>query len=205
MAVTTMPDTRECILDATDALMQRFGFRKMTMDDVAREAGVSRRTIYTYFPSKEELGLSSIARVVALAQRRMADASNADGTHAERLRKMLVGRVMARVESVRDYRQSLDELFEAVRPAYMERRKRNFETETRLIRDLIQDGVTAREFDVKDPALAAEMLLKATNAYLPYSLSVADLGDTDAIRKEVSAMAELLIRGLRRFPEGKLS
>ena len=45
------------------------------------------------------------------------------------------------------------------------------------------------------------MLLRATNAFLPYSLSVAELGDPEAIRKDVAAMAELLIRGLRFSPK----
>lgn len=203
MAISTLTDTREAILDATDTLMQRFGFRKMTMDDIAKEAGISKRTIYTYFPSKEEVGLSSIARVVALAQSRMAKAFEGKGSHSARLREMLVGRVMARVESVRDYHQSLDELFEAVRPAYMERRKQNFETETEMIRDLIDQGNAAGEFAVENAKRAAEMLLRATNAFLPYSLSVAELGDTEAIRKDVAAMAELLIRGLRFSPKEK--
>ena len=197
MALATATDTREAILDATDTLMQRFGFRKMTMDDIAREAGISKRTIYTYFPSKEEVGLSSIARVVSSAQARMAAAFEGEGSHSQRLQQMLVGRVMARVESVRDYRQSLDELFEAVRPAYMERRQKNFETETGMIRDLIEQGNIAGEFAVEYPKRAAEMLLRATNAFLPYSLSVAELGDTEAIRKDVTSMADLLIRGLR--------
>src|SRR5690606_6409338 len=43
-------ETREAILDATDRLLATRGFRKLTMDDIAAEAGVSRRTIYMYFP-----------------------------------------------------------------------------------------------------------------------------------------------------------
>src|SRR5688572_22351428 len=101
MAAPNITDTREAILDATDRLMQRFGFRKMTMDDIAREAGVSKRTIYTYFPSKEEVGLSSIARVVSYAQEQMRAAAAAEGPHSGRLKEMLIVRVMARVESVR--------------------------------------------------------------------------------------------------------
>ena len=45
-------ETREAILDAPDRLLTTRGFRSVTMDDIAGEAGVSRRTIYMYFPSK---------------------------------------------------------------------------------------------------------------------------------------------------------
>ena len=39
---STEASTEEQILDATDRLIGRFGLKKMTMEDVAREAGVSR-------------------------------------------------------------------------------------------------------------------------------------------------------------------
>lgn len=190
-------DTRESILDAADALMQQFGFRKMTMDDIAREAGISKRTIYTYFPSKEEVGLSSIARVVAHAQATMRDAAELSGSASERLQEMLVGRVMARIECVGEYRQSLDELFEAVRPTYMERRKEAFSVESGLIETVLLEGNAAGEFAVPAPRRTAEILLRATNAFLPYSLSVAELGEVEAIRNGVAEMSQILIRGLR--------
>lgn len=197
MAIQAPLDTREAILDATDRLMQRFGFRKMTMDDIAKEAGVSKRTIYTYFPGKDEVGLNSIARVVASAQAQMRKAAEGKGTHAERLHHMLVNRVMTRVESVSAYRQSLDELFEVVRPAYLERRRQAFATESMLIADLIDEGRKAGEFSVESPWRVAELMLRATNAFLPYSLSVAELGEIKEIRDGVEDMAALLIRGIR--------
>jgi len=198
VAIQTVSDTRELILDATDRLMQRYGFRKMTMDDIAREAGISKRTIYTHFPSKEEVGLSSIARVVAFAQRQMRAAAASEGPRSDRLMQMLVVRVMARVESVREYRESLDDLFEVVRPAYMLRRQASFEIEQSLLAALIREGVSVGDFVSVNPEKDAEAMLRATHAYLPYSLSVAELGDSEAIRAGVVAIAELMIKGLQK-------
>ena len=198
VAAPTVTDTAELILDATDRLMRRYGFRKMTMDDIAREAGISKRTIYTHFPSKEEVGLSSIARVVRQAHDEMRAAAASRGPYSERLKQMLVCRVVARVERVRDYRESLNELFEAVRPAYMLRRQASFEQELALVSALISEGVAAGEFESKSVKVDAEAMLRATHAYLPYSLSVAELGDTDAIRAGVIAIADLLIKGLQK-------
>jgi AcrR family transcriptional regulator len=55
---------RDAVLDATERLLGRCGYQKMTMDDIAREAGVGRRTLYLHFTGKEEIALSSIDRVV---------------------------------------------------------------------------------------------------------------------------------------------
>lgn len=43
------------ILDATAALVARYGYDKTTMDDIAREAGVSKGALYLHFKSKEAL------------------------------------------------------------------------------------------------------------------------------------------------------
>ena len=47
--------TQRRILDATAVCLGRFGFAKTTLDDVAREAGCSRATLYRYFPGKTAL------------------------------------------------------------------------------------------------------------------------------------------------------
>lgn len=43
------------MIEAARKLFHRFGFKKVSMDEIAREAGVTKKTIYMYFGSKEEL------------------------------------------------------------------------------------------------------------------------------------------------------
>jgi len=51
-----MVDTRQRILGATYACVARWGLSKTTVEDAAREAGLSRATVYRYFPGgREEL------------------------------------------------------------------------------------------------------------------------------------------------------
>lgn len=187
--------TRDAILDATDRLMARFGFRKMSMDDIAKEARVSKRTIYGYFSGKEEVGLSSIGRVVEGAQETLRSISNSDLDQEEKLEQMLVERVMRRVNAVQDYYQSLDELFEIVRPSYMKQRRLYFETEAGLIAGVLAEGY------VDPPSETATTLLLATNAFLPYSLSVRELGEPEQIRAGLTAMVSLLLKGLTKKPK----
>lgn len=46
---------RNAILDAAGQLFTEQGLDRTTMDEVSRAAGYSKRTVYAYFPSKEEL------------------------------------------------------------------------------------------------------------------------------------------------------
>ena len=46
---------KEQIIEAARNLFHQFGFKKVSMDEIAKEAGVTKKTIYMYFSSKEEL------------------------------------------------------------------------------------------------------------------------------------------------------
>src|SRR6516164_4602069 len=115
-------DTRESLLDAMERLLARYGYKKTTMDDLAREAGIGKGTIYLHFPSKEEVALSSIDRVVERVQERLRALAASSLSAEDRLREMLAERVLMRFDSVQAYSQGLDDLFESLRPAYMARR-----------------------------------------------------------------------------------
>jgi AcrR family transcriptional regulator len=52
----------ERILDAAATLLGRWGYRKTTIDDVAREAGVAKGTIYLHWKDKTELFRAAIWR-----------------------------------------------------------------------------------------------------------------------------------------------
>ena len=60
----------ERILEAAATLLVRWGFRKTTIDDVAREAGVAKGTIYLHWRDKNELFRAAI---IHAQQQAMAD------------------------------------------------------------------------------------------------------------------------------------
>lgn len=56
-------EARHLLLDAAEACFARLGFDKTTVDDVADEAGVSRRTVYRYVSGRDELLTGVLARI----------------------------------------------------------------------------------------------------------------------------------------------
>ena len=70
----TIP-VRTRILEATFACIARYGLAKTTMDDAAKEAGLSRATVYRHFPGgRDELVQEVIAWEVARFFVRLAEA-----------------------------------------------------------------------------------------------------------------------------------
>jgi AcrR family transcriptional regulator len=50
-----MSDTKQEILNTTRTLFMRYGIKSVTMDDIARELGISKKTLYQSFENKQEL------------------------------------------------------------------------------------------------------------------------------------------------------
>jgi AcrR family transcriptional regulator len=184
------------ILDAAEQLLGRLGYQKMTMDDIAAEARISRRTIYLHFPSKEDVALATIDRIVERLLVRLKQHAAAEAPWDERLRRMLLERVMFRFDSVRGYYHGIDEIFRSLRAAYMERRARYFAAEAKVFATVLGNAPRARNTSGRKPELLAESLLLATNSLLPSGLSPRELGERPKVEAQAVRIIELVVAGL---------
>lgn len=53
--MTDTPSNRDRILQAAEKLFRRLGIRSVTMDDIARELGMSKKTLYQEFNNKADI------------------------------------------------------------------------------------------------------------------------------------------------------
>ena len=187
---------KDSILDATDRLLARYGYRKMTVEDIAVEAGIGKGTIYLHFTSKEEVVLSHIDRIVERLKERLREIAGSDATAAERLRLMLMTRVLFRFDSVQHYTQSINDLLAALRAGFLARRAHYFEAEAQIFAEVLRAGREAGELGFDDEHATAHALLQATNGLLPYSLSTSELGSRREVSQRVSDVADLILRGV---------
>lgn len=190
------PDLRTRVLNAADRLLARYGYRKMTVEDIATEAGIGKGSVYLAFESKEEVALSCIDRMVEGVLAELREIGAGPGPHLERLRAMLVRRITRRADYARTHATSLDAMLAAVRPAFLLRRERHFDAEARVLATLLAAARRAGAARALEPRATARALITATNALLPYSLSVAELGRRAEIERRARAVAELLVLGI---------
>ena len=61
---TSESDRRRRVLDAALTVFARFGFRKTSMDEVARVADISRQGLYFLFRNKEELFREALTKMM---------------------------------------------------------------------------------------------------------------------------------------------
>lgn len=67
-------DRERAILETAERLLGERALPEISVDALARGAGISRPTFYFYFPSKEAVVLSLLDRVVAQARQRRTEA-----------------------------------------------------------------------------------------------------------------------------------
>ncbi len=72
-------DKQETILDAAFHAFAAYGFRRATMEDIARRAGLSRTALYLHFRNKEDIFRSLAARYFDEAIRDMQAALDRPG------------------------------------------------------------------------------------------------------------------------------
>lgn len=134
------PDVGEQVIDAAIGLISESGFDGLTMDEVARRAGVAKATVYRRFPSKVDLVVAACNAVVPYAPAfegsgsLEADLVELVVTIARRLSANEGGRLMPAMVAAA---ASNDEVREALRRFAVSRRSR--------LHDVLERAVTAGE------------------------------------------------------------
>src|SRR5882757_3436432 len=176
-------DKRVRILDAALGLFLRYGVKRTSVDDVAREAAIAKGTVYLYFDSKDALFAAIAERICddLLGRARRTIASPAP--LAERLVGLLdahigiLHRLVAQSPHVAELTES-KKAFAATAFAAFDREM------TALLRGTLNEGGIVRED-------APEMFLAA-------GFGVIGTGDAaeDTRRLRLTALVETLLAGL---------
>lgn len=87
-------EIRNRILETAREQFFAHGFNKVTMDEIASLLGMSKKTVYEFFPSKDKLVDAVLERQIITAMRRYAEIMNSPTEYVDKLYNVLclVGR-----------------------------------------------------------------------------------------------------------------
>ena len=74
------------ICTAARELFSRYGYRRVSLEDIANEAGMSRSGIYNYFRNKEEILKTVVGEIGSVSHRRAEAAASSNAPLVTRLR-----------------------------------------------------------------------------------------------------------------------
>jgi AcrR family transcriptional regulator len=145
---------RDAILAAATETFARFGFKKTSIDDIARRAGIGKGTVYLHFESKEELFGAVIRRIEVKALADVEANVKQARTPQAKVRAFLEARNRQHAQLAEDLRISPETLVELVVQAEPDRREPR-KREAALLEDIISGGNAQGVFAVGNPRLLA--------------------------------------------------
>lgn len=77
------------IINAARELFSTYGYKKVTMDEIAKEAGVTKKTIYTYFKDKDDLLKYFIKEEIGKMKKLVEDIQSENLPFVETIHKMI--------------------------------------------------------------------------------------------------------------------
>ena len=193
MTKQAIGDKRGTIIDSAFDLFRHYGYRRTSMEDIARAAGVAKGTLYLYFTSKEEL-FEAIARM--LAAQMLADITKA----AERdlpLEELILGVVDAKLGAVWRWIYSSPHAAELLDPQHQLPDDVFAEVDAAfrsIMARLLQKGVKSGELDLKAAGFTAET---ASETLVRAAYGAEKSPDEAEFRKTLINIVHLGLRGLR--------
>ncbi|WP_240808241.1 TetR/AcrR family transcriptional regulator [Actinomadura geliboluensis] len=184
-------DTR--ILDAALAEFETYGLRRVSVEDVAKRAGVARTTIYRRFSNKEQLLQAVILRECHRFLTAIAEATEDLGSAEEAVVEgFVVGLRSARTHPL------MRRVLESEPEAFLPQLSMNGGAVMLAARDILADRLRrARPGDAQDHNTVAEVLLRLAVSLLLVPGGGLRLDDEDAIR---AFARDYLTRMLRPAP-----
>jgi len=191
----------ETVVDAAYDLLTTVGFKKMSVEAVARKAGVSRAAVYLHFKNKQDLTLAVIDRKNAAVIEAMRAAARSSASPEQRAREILRIRVLSRLSVARSHAASMDQLLASIREKYLQRRRDYSSEEAGVLAEVLVEGRLSRDFEFDDAFQTASSFITATASLLPYSLSVKEIDAMGHVEQQLERLIDLCMRSISRIPE----
>lgn len=191
---TDPADRRNEILDAALRCFLRTGYHRTSMDDVVREAGLSKGTLYWYFQNKQDLFLSLFDRILA-EMLAFVPQPDPDLPAADQLAALFEGLASLAGMDSPLMALSLNFLVELWQDeAFSARYRASIAPFQAQVRDLIEAGIAAGDFRPVDADALSWALMAQIDGLLLYLFTGLSTDPAGQLR----VLSDVLLAGLRR-------
>ncbi len=149
--------TRQILIDVARRLFAQNGIDNTTMNDIAVESGKGRRTLYTYFKSKEEVFSAVIEKEMERMSDRLRAVADKDLEPEDKLVQLVYTHLSLIKEAVVRNGNLRAEFFRNI--WLVEKVRKQFDrAEVDIIQDIIMQGIRQGKLDVANIQLSVEIM-----------------------------------------------
>lgn len=185
-------ERERAITQAATRVMAARGFGAMTMDEVAKEAGLAKGTLFLYYKKKEDLLLAVFAGMVEDLHVRLLKLASS-GLPPRELLEELVLALLAQFDKRRDITRYSEGM--PLSGARREALKGRFATNMRLIASILELCVSGSLLRPQDPLFAASALFGLCRGSNTYASSA---GHRLPVEERAARLLEIFLNGTRK-------
>lgn len=153
----TVSKTKTKLVDVARQLFAKMGVENTTMNDIALASKKGRRTLYTYFKSKEDIYMAVVESELDILSDMMKHVAEKDIAPEEKLMEMIYARLDAVKEVVYRNGTLRAEFFRDI--WRVEKVRKRFDAkEIILIREVLREGMEKGVFHIDDLNLTADII-----------------------------------------------
>jgi len=188
-------DTRDSlIVTAARRLFGKYGLRKTTVDEIAREAGVGKGTIYNYYKSKEEIFQAVVEEEAQIFKKEIKKAVNSQDTPEKKLRAYVIWRMQLINQLANFYSTFKDEYLDYY--GFIERiRNKYTDYEILTIKEILKEGINKKVFAIQNLDLTALAVVIAMKGLEYYWAMETDPLETE---KKIDTLLKIFFNGISR-------
>jgi len=195
-------DKLQQILEAARKRFAHFGLAKTTMTEIASDIGMSKASLYYYFPDKEHLFAAVIGREMDSFIERMSAVVEAPGKASDKLKLYATERTLSFQQLVNLGKFSTSN-FDSLKPAFSSLQDDFFKRENNLIERLLELGVKNKEFEISDIPTTTDMFVTVTRGLRALVIKQRDsyfLNEDDYTRlaKQQEHFIEVFLKGISK-------
>lgn len=185
------------IINGAKKLMQQYGLKKTTMEDIAKSAGKSKSTLYYYFKDKEEI----FDRVINLEMDEFFQAVKAAVNKQADETAMLETYITTKVKTLREkinlYSFAIENDFQGrINKEFTNLRNRYDNEEKKLISDILTNGVKNKLFKseiVQDVDTLSELFVSCVRGM---EIDAITKNKSKALTDKAHLLVEILMKGI---------
>jgi AcrR family transcriptional regulator len=190
--------TEQEVLDAARDCILAVGWRRTTLTEIARRAGVSRMTIYRLWPDTQGLLADLLTREWTALDAAVADRTGEPDPADPHLASVLAALIVSTVQALREdplFKRIVEVDPELLLPYLLERRGRSQQMTLDRLTQAITAGVTAGTLRPVDPDHVARALLLTGHGFVLSAQTMTGRGiSTDDLDRQLAEMVTGYLR-----------
>jgi AcrR family transcriptional regulator len=187
-------EIRNKILDAAQDVFTRYGFGKTTMEDIAREMGKGKSTIYYYFTSKEDMFQAVIEKEILSLKSKILDEISKKEDPKEKLKVYVVERMQG-LKNLKNLYNVLRNENNSQREFVDQTRQQTDREEINIVAAILNSGVEQGIFHLEDTVLTSIAIVTALKG-VELPLLVAESGSDNLLEQRLDRLLDVLFYGM---------